>query len=68
VLAPEGLTILSPDGRRDFVPAPTGYTLSHFAGGTIVVGRGEAPVDGWWDWHFEVDTEARLLRRLGPAY
>jgi hypothetical protein len=67
-LAPEGLTLLARDGGRHFVPAPAGYTLSHFGEGTIVVGRGEAPVDGWWDWHFEVDAEARLLRRLGPAY
>ncbi|MDB5692908.1 MAG: hypothetical protein JWO81_1971 [Alphaproteobacteria bacterium] len=68
VLAPEGLTTLSTDGGRAFIPAPAGYTLSHFAEGAIVVGRGETPVDGWWDWHFEVDPENAALRRLGPAY
>ena len=67
-LAPEGLQILRADGSRFFIPAPAGYSLSHFAEGATIVGRGEAPVDGWWDWHFEPDLEAGLLRRLGPAY
>jgi hypothetical protein len=68
ILAPEGLTTIAPDGARAFIPAPPGYKLSHFAEGNCVVGRGEAPVDGWWDWHFEVDAETGALRRLGPAY
>lgn len=67
-LASEGLTILCPSGGRAFIPAPDGYTLSHFGEGTTIVARGGAEVDGWWDWHFEADVEAGLLRRLGPAY
>jgi len=66
-LAPEGLTMLRRDGRQSFIPAPDGFSLSHFEG-AAVVGRGEAAIDGWWDWHFEVDAEAGRLRRLGPAY
>ena len=68
VLAPEGLTILSPDGGRAFIAAPDGYALSHFGEGASIVARGDYQVDGWWDWHFEADVEAGLLRRLGPAY
>jgi hypothetical protein len=68
VLAPDGLTILSPDGDRAFIPAPEGYALSHFGPGASIVARGSAKVDGWWDWHFEADVEGGLLRRLGPAY
>jgi hypothetical protein len=68
ILAADGLTVLRSDGRRGFVPAPEGFSLSHFGEGTIAVGRGETPVDGWRDWHFAPDVEAGLLRRLGPAY
>ena len=68
ILAPEGVTIVSPDGGRTFVPAPDGYALSHFGEGAAIVAQGSKPVDGWWDWHFETDVEAGLLRRLGPAY
>ena len=68
ILAPDGLTILSPGGGRAFIAAPQGYALSHFGEGASVVGRGSAAVDGWWDWHFEVDAEGGRLRRLGPAY
>ena len=68
ILSPEGLTMLRADGGRIFLPAPPGYSLSHFAEGITVVARGEAPHEGWWDWHFEPDPEAGHLRRLGPAY
>jgi hypothetical protein len=68
ILAPEALTILSSDGTDTFIPAPAGYSLSHFGEGSTIVARGAAPVDGWWDWHFEPDPEAGMLRRLGPAY
>jgi hypothetical protein len=68
ILVPEGLTMVASGGGSTFIPAPAGYSLSHFAEGNSVVGRGEAPVDGWWDWHFEVDAEAGRLRRIGPAY
>jgi hypothetical protein len=67
-LAPDGLTLVRSDGRSARIPAPEGYSLSHFGDGILVVGRGEAPVDGWRDWHFEPDLEAGLLRRRGPAY
>ena len=68
VLAPDGLTILRRDGAATLIPAPAGYSLSHFGEGMTVVGRGEAPSEGWWDWHFEPDLEHGQLRRLGPAY
>jgi hypothetical protein len=68
VLSPDGLTILRTGGGRDFLPAPDGYSLSHFSEGITVVGRGEAPLDGWWDWHFEPDLETGRFRRVGPAY
>lgn len=68
ILSPEGLTVLRPDGSRGYLPAPEGYSLSHFGEGIDVVGRGEAPRDGWWDWHFEPDLETGAFRRLGPAY
>ncbi len=68
ILAPDGLTVVRPDGGRDFLPAPDGYSLSHFGEGIVLVGRGEAPFDGWWDWHFEADLETGTFRRLGPAY
>jgi hypothetical protein len=68
VLASDGLTVLRTDGGSARIPAPDGYSLSHFADGITVVGRGEAQVEGWRDWHFEPDLEAGLLRRRGPAY
>jgi hypothetical protein len=67
-LSPEGLNVVRPDGARAFIAAPLGYSLSYFEQGIVVVGRGEAPHDGWWDWHFEPDLEAGTFRRLGPAY
>ena len=56
------------------IEPPPGYRLSHLveAGDRLlVVGLGEAAVDGWPDWHFEIDARARappprrpgLLRR-----
>lgn len=65
VLAPDGVTLVAPDGGRRFVPAPPGYRLSHFEGDTIV-GQGEQAVGGWWDWHFVL--EGSVLRRGDPAY
>ena len=52
------------------IASPDGYRLSHFADpvAPVLVGQGEAAVDGWQDWHFEVDEAGRGLRRLGPAY
>jgi hypothetical protein len=66
VLEPDGLTAIAPDGSRHFLPAPPGYSLSHFGEGVTVVARGEQPVGGWWDWIFAVERDA--LRRVGPAY
>jgi hypothetical protein len=68
ILSSEGLTVVRPDGGRGFIAAPRGYSLSYFEGGINVVARGEAPHDGWWDWHFEPDLDAGAFRRLGPAY
>jgi hypothetical protein len=68
VLAPEGLTVERSDGGTAFIPAPLGYSLSHFGEGNAVVARGESVVDGWRDWHFEADLDAGRLNRLGPAY
>lgn len=67
LLAPRGLAVIG-DGTTRIIPAPPGYSLSHFAEGMTVVARGEAPLEGWWDWHFEPDLEQGQLRRLGPAY
>ena len=67
-LSPDGLSVELPGRAAIFIPAPPGYSLSHFTDGMAVVGRGEAPRDGWWDWQFETDLEARRLRRAGPAY
>jgi len=52
------------------IPPPDGYSLSHFADSVapVLVGQGEAPDGGWWDWHFEADEAGRALRRLGPAH
>lgn len=53
------------------VAAPAGYRLSHLvrqSHGLAVVGQGEAAVDGWPDWHFEVDARSASLRRVAPAY
>lgn len=53
------------------ITAPPGYVLSHFVEEPmrlLVVGQGEAPVDGWPDWHFEVDVARNRLVRAGPAY
>lgn len=53
------------------IEPPPGYRLSHLveAGDRLlVVAQGAAAVDGWHDWHFEIDARARTLRRAGPAY
>ena len=62
------VAILSRDGKIfALVPPPQGYRLSHFAGaGPVLVGQGEAAVDGWQDWHFAPGEDG--LERLGPAY
>lgn|GEM_PF-5912864 len=53
------------------IDPPPGYRLSHLvetADRLLVVGQGEAAVDGWHDWHFEIDVAACRLVRAGPAY
>ena len=53
------------------VEAPAGYALSHLVAGVdglAVVGQGDAPRDGWPDWHFLIDARAGSLTRAGPAY
>lgn len=72
---------LGPDGRLRLldaagaeagaIEAPPGYRLSHLvetAGRLLVVGQGEAAVEGWHDWHFAIDAQALCLVRAGPAY
>lgn len=55
------------DPLRTLLP-PTGYSFSHAEPPLILVCRGEAPVDGWWDWRFAVDPATGELERIGPAY
>jgi hypothetical protein len=63
------LAALDAEGREiGRIAAPAGITLSHFGEDGLVVGQGEAPVDGWWDWHFEADWGECRMRRTGPAY
>lgn len=53
------------------IEAPPGYLLSHLVAlpdRLLVVGQGEAVVDDWPDWHFEIDVASRRLVRAGPAY
>lgn len=53
------------------IDPPPGYRLSHLVetpGRLLVVGQGEAAVDGWHDWHFEIDAPGGRLVRAGPAY
>ena len=64
------IVILSRGGQRlGTITAPDGYAISHFVdGGPAVVCQGEAPHEGWWDWHFTVDPRGGEMRRTGPAY
>lgn len=57
----------SGETRRALEPPP-GYAFSYADGPATLVCRGEAPVDGFWDWRFSVDEESGALERLGPAY
>ena len=75
--------LLEPEGRgrlrlcdqagvaAGMIEAPPGYRLSHLveeSGRLLVVGQGDAAVEGWPDWHFEVDAAQCRLTRVGPAY
>ncbi len=69
----EGRLLLSdPDGTpAGAIEPPPGYRLSHLVerpDRLLVVGQGATAVEGWPDWHFEIDARARTLRRAGPAY
>jgi hypothetical protein len=69
VLTPGALILLDEAGRKcGRIAAADGVSLSHFGEDGIVVGQGEAPRDGWWDWRFEADWQAGVLRSVGPAY
>ena len=53
------------------VAAPAGYRLSHLVRQPhllAVVGQGEAAVDGWPDWHFDIDARSARVQRAAPAY
>ena len=74
-LCPEGegrLVLFDADGApAGAIEAPPGYRLSHLVetpDRLLVVGQGEAPVDGWQDWHFAIDVRSATLTRAGPAY
>jgi len=72
-LSPEGrLLLYDADGEpAGAIAPPPGYRLSHLvetADRLLVVGQGEAAVDGWHDWHFAVDARGFTLSRAGPAY
>jgi hypothetical protein len=70
--ARDAVLLLAGDGAEAVrIVAPSGYALSHFVeqpGRLLVVGQGEAAVDGWPDWHFEVDVANACLVRAEPAY
>lgn len=72
-LAGDGrLLLFGPDGApAGAIEAPPGYRLSHLVetpDRLLVVGQGEAPVDGWHDWHFAIDVRSATLTRTSPAY
>jgi hypothetical protein len=74
-LRPEGegrLLLFDADGApAGAIAAPPGYRLSHLVETPerlLVVGQGEAPVDGWHDWHFAIDVRSATLTRASPAY
>lgn len=66
------LLLSDPDGApAGTIDPPPGYRLAYLVeapGRLLVVAQGAAAVDGWHDWHFEIDARARALRRAGPAY
>jgi len=66
------LLLFDPGGApAGAIEAPPGYTLSHLVetpDRLLVVGQGEAAVDGWHDWHFAIDARDAALTRAGPAY
>lgn len=74
-LRPDGdgrLLLFDPDGApAGEIGPPPGYRLSHLVetpDRLLVVGQGDAPVEGWHDWHFAIDARRRALVRAGPAY
>jgi len=70
--ARDAVLLLAGDGvAAGSIIAPPGYKLSHFveeSARLLVVGQGEAAIEGWPDWHFEVDVANVCLVRAGPAY
>jgi hypothetical protein len=66
------LLLFAPDGApAGQIGPPPGYRLSHLVETgecLLVVGQGEAAVDGWPDWHFKVDVANGRLVRTSPAY
>jgi hypothetical protein len=61
------------DGTPKFeVTAPAGYIFSYITEhpevGVAVVCGGNEKVDGWYDWHFAIDTKTGKLTRHCPAY
>lgn len=55
------------DTLRTLTPPP-GCSFSYADTLSTLVCRGEAAVDGWWDWRFSVDLETGAMERIGPAY
>jgi hypothetical protein len=74
-LSPAGegrLLLFGPGGApAGAIEPPPGYRFSHLVETPerlLVVGQGEAAVDGWHDWHFAIDARSATLSRAGPAY
>jgi hypothetical protein len=66
------LILFDPEGEpAGKIEPPQGYRLSHLVempDRLLVVGQGESALDGWLDWHFEIDVANLRLVRAGPAY
>ena len=66
------LLLFDPDGApAGEIGPPPGYRLSHLVetpNFLLVVGQGDVAIDGWPDWHFEIDVAKRCLVRAAPAY
>lgn len=66
------LSLFAADGTpAGTIAPPPGYRLSHLVETPerlLVVGQGEAAVEGWPDWHFAIDAAALRLVRAVPAY
>jgi hypothetical protein len=70
---PDKLTGYNVTGERIFqVPPPKNYLFSylttHPSNPIAVVCSGKEKIEGWYDWHFGIDSNKGTLTRLSPAY